>query len=94
MGISRAIVAGAAGTTALNAVTYLDMALWARPAISTPQESVQRLADRVASTSAKVRGPTTGRPVRGPLLGYVTGLVPAVAYGAFVRRPLPWPVAA
>lgn len=32
------LAAGAAGTTALNAVTYLDMALRGRPASTTPEE--------------------------------------------------------
>jgi hypothetical protein len=31
-GLARGAAAGAAGTTALNAVTYLDMAVRARPA--------------------------------------------------------------
>jgi hypothetical protein len=35
--------AGAAGTTALNALTYVDMAARGRPASSTPQTSVERL---------------------------------------------------
>lgn len=93
MGIFRGIVAGAAGTTALDAVTYLDMALRARPASSTPQESVQRLADRVGIDLGEGEKADNRKAGAGPLLGYVTGLVPAVAYGAFVRRPLPWPVA-
>ena len=38
-------VAGAAGTTALNAATYLDMALRARPASSTPEQTVERGAE-------------------------------------------------
>ncbi|HEV7623003.1 MAG TPA: hypothetical protein VGO26_02625 [Amnibacterium sp.] len=37
--------AGADGTTALNAVAYLDMVLRARPASSTPETSVERLAE-------------------------------------------------
>jgi hypothetical protein len=37
-------LAGAAGTTALNAVTYLDMAVRRRPASSTPQQTVERAA--------------------------------------------------
>ncbi len=36
--------AGAAGTTALNAVAYLDMAVRGRPASSTPEDTVERLS--------------------------------------------------
>nr|MDQ3307779.1 hypothetical protein [Actinomycetota bacterium] len=39
--------AGAAGTTALNAVTYADMVWRARPASSTPEDTVERLSDAV-----------------------------------------------
>ena len=42
----RGAVAGAAGTTALNAATYLDMALRARPASETPQHAVDEIARR------------------------------------------------
>ena len=38
--------AGAAGTTALNAATYVDMALRGRPASSTPERSVEAITDR------------------------------------------------
>lgn len=41
------LAAGAAGTTALNAVTYLDMALSARPASSTPEDTVGKAEDAV-----------------------------------------------
>ena len=43
---ARGAVAGAAGTTALNAVTYLDMAVRARPASKTPEQAVTELAER------------------------------------------------
>lgn len=43
--IIRGLIAGAAGTSALNAATYMDMAIRGRPASNTPEESVQRLAD-------------------------------------------------
>ena len=45
----RGVIAGAAGTTALNAVTYLDMAVRARPASSTPQQTVERAAALVGA---------------------------------------------
>ena len=46
----RGALAGAAGTTALNAVTYLDIAVRARPASETPQRAVKAVAG--ASTSS------------------------------------------
>lgn len=44
-GLGRGLLAGAAGTTALNTTTYLDMALRGRPASRTPQQSAERLAE-------------------------------------------------
>ena len=38
-------MAGAVGTTALNAITSLDMAVRARPASSTPEDAVRRPED-------------------------------------------------
>lgn len=42
-------IADAAGTTALNAATCLDMAVRARPASSTPEQVVQRRAELVGT---------------------------------------------
>ncbi|HLN77993.1 MAG TPA: hypothetical protein VK204_13170 [Nocardioidaceae bacterium] len=42
--IATGAVAGAAGTLALDATTYLDMALRGRPASSTPEQTVARIA--------------------------------------------------
>jgi hypothetical protein len=42
----RGAAAGAVGTTALNTATYLDMVLRARPASSTPQDTVEKLSDK------------------------------------------------
>ncbi|HEY7594077.1 MAG TPA: hypothetical protein VH969_13075 [Actinophytocola sp.] len=79
--ILRGMAAGAAGTTALNAVTYLDMLVRGRPASSTPEQSVARLADR-----AHVEIPEQGRDNRvsaaGALLGLATGVLTGAAYGA------------
>jgi hypothetical protein len=46
----RGAAAGAAGTTVLNAVTYVDMALRARPASSTPERTVDTIANRLVDT--------------------------------------------
>jgi hypothetical protein len=91
--VARGLVAGAAATTALNAVTYLDMAVRGRPPSSTPEQSVQKLADAAhvgLGPAEKARNRKAGL---GPLLGYATGAGVAVAYAYLVRgRRLPWPV--
>ncbi|KDN21876.1 hypothetical protein [Amycolatopsis rifamycinica] len=62
----RGVAAGAAGTTALNAVTYLDMVLRGRAASSTPEESVRRLA---AKTGIPIPGDEEQRSHREPGAG-------------------------
>ncbi|MFN2496811.1 MAG: hypothetical protein ABR608_13025, partial [Pseudonocardiaceae bacterium] len=69
--------AGAAGTTALNAVTYLDMLLRARPASSTPEETVRR-AEELSLLSLSAEGPESEaaanrRSGLGALLGIAAG---------------------
>lgn len=89
-------MAGAAGTTALNAVTYLDMALRARPASDTPQQAVDALATR---TRHPVPGDPEGKKHRlaglGPLTGIATGTAIGVAAGLCrpVLARLPAPIA-
>lgn len=46
LGFLRGAAAGAAGTTALNAVTYLDMAVRGRGSSSATQDLVEAVADR------------------------------------------------
>ena len=46
------VAAGSAGVTMLNAITYLDMAIRARPSSDTPSQAVEQLAaldDRTAA---------------------------------------------
>ncbi len=71
--------AGAAGTTALNAVTYADMAWRARPASSTPEDTVERLSDAVG---VEVPGDGDDRANRLSALGALSGLVSGVGVGA------------
>lgn len=95
--IRAGAAAGAAGTTALNAVTYLDMAVRGRGPSEVPQSAVERIADR---TDTRIPGDDTVRGNRvsalGPLMGLATGVGVGVAYG--VARSLGWrpalPVAA
>jgi hypothetical protein len=67
--------AGAAGTTALNAVTYFDMAARGRPASDTPGQTVQRLAE-VTHLSVPGNGESRANRVAGlgPLAGLITGV--------------------
>ena len=82
-GLVNGALAGAAGTTALNAVTYLDMVWRARPASSTPTDSVERLAERAGVT---IPGDEDQRRNRveglGPLLGVATGMGLGAVLGA------------
>lgn len=84
--IEQGVTAGAVGVTALNAVTYLDMAIRARPSSSTPQETVEVSAHKVG---IHIPGDGERRDNRlqglGPLAGIATGLAAGVA-AATVRR--------
>lgn len=73
--------AGAAGTTALNALTYIDMAVRGRPASSTPETTVQTLSDK---THVPVPGDEQARENRVAGLGPLTGLLAGVGVGALL----------
>lgn len=79
----RGAAAGAAGVTALNAVTYLDMLLRGRPASGTPEETADRLAGKVG---VPVPGDGDRRRNRlsgaGALMGLTTGLGVGLLLGA------------
>ena len=74
----RGAAAGAAGSTALNAVTYLDMAVRGRGSSSTPEQTVERLAEK-AHVAIPGEGDTRANRVQG--LGPLTGLVAGVGVG-------------
>lgn len=81
-GLGIGLAAGAAGTTALNTTTYLDMLLRARPASSTPEASVEALAKRTGLTIPGDGGERTNRvSALGPLLGIASGLGVGVLLG-------------
>ena len=93
----KGALAGAAGTTALNAATYLDMATRGRPASETPQQAAAELANRsgrpVPGTGEDKQNRLAGL---GPLLGVATGVGIGTAAGVLapVLGRLPGPVAA
>lgn len=90
-------LAGAAGTTALDAASYLDMAGRGRPASSTPQNTVEALA---AKAGLEVPGEGDTRTNRlsgiGALLGIATGVGVGAAFGVlrYAGLRLPGPLAA
>ncbi|WP_433222594.1 hypothetical protein ACQP00_23905 [Dactylosporangium sp. CS-047395] len=91
LGLFRGALAGAAGTTALNAASYLDMAVRGRPASNTPQDMVQKLAD---DTGVPVPGDDETRTNRlqglGPLfgigVGMAVGALAGVVHTALAKR--------
>lgn len=89
------LIAGAAGTLALNAVTYVDMALRGRPASSAPEESVER-ATRAAGLDLGDKDKAANRRAGlGPLLGLATGVGTAITYATTPKsQALPVPVGA
>ncbi len=85
------IAAGAAGTTALNAATFLDMVLRARPASTTPEVTIERM-EELSHLSLSVEGSDSDaagnrRSGLGALMGIAAGLGTGVAY-ALVRPRL------
>ncbi|WP_049572894.1 hypothetical protein [Streptomyces sp. SBT349] len=84
--ITKGLLAGAAGTTALNITTYGDMLLRGRPASSTPDQVVGELAYRTGVTPGDVRSGPHREQAVGALLGYGTGLAVGAAYGLLRPR--------
>lgn len=80
--ITAGLLAGAAGTTALNAVTYADMALRGRAASEMPEQLVDRAADAAGVRTGDGETAANRRQALGALLGYVVGLGTGAAYGA------------
>jgi uncharacterized membrane protein len=78
-GLLRGAAAGAAGTTALNAVTYLDMVVRGRPASDAPEQVVARLAGRAG---IDVGGSRRERRNRFAGLGPLSGIAAGVGVGA------------
>jgi hypothetical protein len=87
------MVAGAAGTTALNVVTYLDMAVRGRPASSTPEQSVDMMTDAAGVDLGEGDAAENRKAGLGPMLGLGTGLGAGAVYGLIAgSRRIPKPV--
>src|SRR6478752_4364850 len=80
---TRGVVAGAAGTTALNAVGYADMAMRGRPASSVPARVAEQLARRVGGT---VPGSDGERQNRLEGLGALAGIATGAGVGALAGQ--------
>ena len=90
----RGAAAGAAGTTALNAVTYLDMAVRGRPGSPVPEQAVERLAAKAHVPIPGDEGTRRNRvqglgPLAGLAVGTGVGVVVGLVRAAGLRsRPL------
>jgi hypothetical protein len=76
--VLRGAAAGAAGTTALNGVTYLDMVGRGRGTSSTPEQTVEALAEKA---HVQIPGDEEKRSNRVQGLGPLTGLVAGIGVG-------------
>lgn len=89
----RGVLAGAAGTTALNTATYLDMAVRARPGSTSPERTVQEAEHRLGALPGGESAVRNRRSGLGALLGIGAGLGVGAAYGCartgLPRAPLP-----
>lgn len=88
-GVLHGAAAGAAGTTALNVVGYLDMAIRARPASTTPEVTVERLSQKL-----RLPVPGTGRKRENRIMGLapLTGIAAGVGMGVLLglSRAVGW----
>jgi hypothetical protein len=94
------VAAGAVGTSALNLMTYIDMAVRARPASETPAEAVRKLEDKAGIEALADQGRSSEqeanrRQAFGALFGFVTGLGVGALYGLIrpILRSVPATVA-
>jgi hypothetical protein len=89
----KGVLAGAAGTTALNLVTYLDMVVRGRPVSRTPEETVRRF-EKTTHLSLSADGPgsekaANRRSALGALLGIAAGAGAGAVYGMLRSRLAP-----
>ncbi|MFC4115592.1 hypothetical protein [Nonomuraea zeae] len=88
----KGLIAGAAGTSALNIASYLDMLIRARGASSIPEQAAGRLADLADVDLGQGEQAGHRKEALGALLGYGTGAGAGVCYALLSSgRRLPWP---
>jgi hypothetical protein len=92
-GVVPGVAAGAAGTTALNAITYLDMALRGRPVSNIPEEAIEQAS---AKTHVAIPGNGERRSNRVSGIAALSGIATGVGVGVLVGvlRGLGWQVSA
>lgn len=98
LGLIRGALAGAAGTTALNAATYLDMTLRARPASDSPQQLVEETAERAGVPIPGDQDVRDNRlqglgPLSGIAVGVTVGALAGLVHQALTRRERVLPAA-
>jgi CDGSH-type Zn-finger protein len=86
--MTAGVLAGAAGVTALNAVTYLDMVLRGRPASRVPERLVDIAAGRAGLELGAGDTASNRRQGLAALLGYGVGLGVGSAYALAGARIL------
>jgi hypothetical protein len=93
--IAAGLIAGAAGTTGLYVVTYLDQAVRGRPSSSMPQRTAAKLAETLGLSFGEGGRAENREEAVGALLGITTGLGLGTAYGGLrvKARNMPLPAA-
>ena len=90
-GLLHGAAAGAAGSTALNAVTYLDMVVRGRPASDAPEQVVRRLAGTagidLGGSRRERQNRSAGLGPGGIATGVGVGALAGVLRSAGVRLP-------
>ncbi|WP_436760199.1 hypothetical protein [Streptosporangium sp. V21-05] len=95
MTLTAGVLAGAAGTTALDVAGYLDMVVRGRAASGLPARAAGELAERADVGLGSGETADSRREGLGALLGYATGLGVGGLYGLLAGdRRVPLPVAA
>ncbi|MFF8595064.1 hypothetical protein ACF061_27160 [Streptomyces sp. NPDC015220] len=89
--ITKGLLAGAAGTLALDVVTYGDMLLRGRPSSSVPAQVADRLAGRAGVPLGDGEERDNRTQAAGALMGYATGVAAGAAYGLLRDRRPPLP---
>src|SRR5690606_23796896 len=87
----RGLLAGAAGTMALNSITYLDMLVRGRPASRLPADTARQLTASLGTPLGSDDEADNRADALGALLGYAAGSSTAVlyAFGSPGIRTLP-----
>lgn len=92
--LTRGLLAGLAGTAALNAASYLDMAVRGRPASTTPRDSAGRLTGPVRLPLGSGQRLANRLEGLGALLGYAVGAGVGAGYAALPTGRLRGPASA